>query len=195
MENTQLAALVGESPELIAQADAKRAQAWPRITAITDLPMTQIGSTRKALLGKVDPELQRIKVRIARINSAAWWARVDVSDDERIRWGVINACRHGMPNGSMLPSDFYSPQQVALRTAESQKAAATAAFLDLPKLKGSEKQVAWAETIRAKFRSYCEGCMYDDRFMDVAQSKAAQHAKFWIENRTDLDFRDMLESD
>lgn len=49
-----------------------------------------------------------------------------------------------------LCHDCWTKQREAGRAAESQKAAEEAAQMGLPVLQGTEKQVAWAETIRAR---------------------------------------------
>lgn len=52
----------------------------------------------------------------------------------------------------------------------------------LPDLEGSEKQVQWAKTIRAKFLSDCDRCR-----VEYPQWVFKQHlAKYWIENRHEM---------
>lgn len=58
------------------------------------------------------------------------------------------------------------------------------AFIGAPALKGSEKQIAWAETIRAKIidRMECAGFSHE-KIAEVLSDKEAKKASFWIDNR------------
>lgn len=91
-----------------------------------------------------------------------------------------------------MTNDFHSAENVARRAEKRALAAACANFLGLPTLKGTEKQVAWAEAIRTRFQNYCESCMYSDEFLLVAKRKDAKQARYWIENRTEQDFEILL---
>lgn len=66
---------------------------------------------------------------------------------------------------------------------EAKKSAEKSAKYEFPELQGSEKQVAWANTIRLE---YYERCEKEKSNVDHIITKEVQ-AKFWIDNRTHLD--------
>lgn len=110
------------------------------------------------------------------------------------------------------------------RVAQSKHAAQMNAEAGLPSLTGSEKQIAWAESLRAKWLkkiaddSYKRSIGYDliaikgikdacdkmgmtpEKFtaiwdVTVAELTAETSAKFWIENMRDQDYYDVFCSD
>lgn len=75
-------------------------------------------------------------------------------------------------------------------TAENEQSAARNAFIGAPKLKGSAKQVAWAETLRAKMIDLLERDGYsNDKIMALISDQEALKASFWI------DFRHVINRD
>lgn len=184
-KQVELAPLIGATPEVVEKACKIRSELWPHIEAVTDLEMRPVSGRVVRL--EVDPAQQRIKARLAKINNAHWWLKKTLED---IKWGVLNAAVFGMPRGAVLPLNWFDAEQVALRDRQAQDAARLAKFLDLPTLKGTAKQVPWANTIRDEFRVYCRDYGYsDETFMKVARSKDAGSARFWIDSRSELDFR------
>jgi len=192
MNNIELAPIVGPDAETIARAEAARAAAWQLIVTLTTAPIHPKGD-RRVWLGSQDPTLLRLRERAATLNSAAFWLRVKVDDEQDVKWGVVEACRTGWPRGARLPADFYSEEKVAARAAHAARAGAAAKFLELPALTGTAKQVPWAETIRARFSDYCTMCGCSEAFLAVARGKAAKSARFWIDNRSEQDFKWLLE--
>lgn len=85
--------------------------------------------------------------------------------------------------------ECYKRQQQAKRAAET--AAAKEANVGLPTLEGSEKQIAWAETIRAKFAAElnAKGFKFEMTETDAKLKNALNatlyntSAKWWIDNR------------
>ena len=86
----------------------------------------------------------------------------------------------------------------AERQAESEKAAADARGKGYPSLTGTEKQIAWAERIRAEFVREWDGFIQatKDQHKDANTNKAEafkawmlskDRAAFWIDNRLELD--------
>lgn len=63
---------------------------------------------------------------------------------------VNNRERLAERESERLCADCYRAKVAAERAAESERAAAAAKATGLPELTGSEKQIAWAESIRAK---------------------------------------------
>lgn len=170
-----LAQMVGETAENIAQAEAKRAMFW---TVIVDVK-----------------GMDHAKQRFAQLNGAAWWLRGvrDTPDVEYVEY-LLDRCEFGTPKGAKLSPDWFSPESAAARKAAAEEAAMIAKFTGLPTLKGSTKQVAWALSIRDKFREYCEDCMMSDHFEKIAKSNDAKKAVFWIDRRADADFKHLLEA-
>lgn len=94
-------------------------------------------------------------------------------------------------------SDCYQEQQAAERAAQSKQAKKDNA--DLPKLTGSEKQISWAETIRAKASaelkkirefaaSHSELSAEQQETIDaglkiIDNTLANTDSRFWIDNR------------
>ena len=74
---------------------------------------------------------------------------------------------------------------------ENEQAMEMSENLDLPKLEGSEKQIAWANTIRIKFIEYYNRVkslpstktnkQICENFEDIIQKEIT--AKYWIDNR------------
>ena len=85
---------------------------------------------------------------------------------------VSNQSEHHCP-------ECYGKMMTAKRQAEreAENAAAAEASVDFPALEGTEKQVTWAVTIRAKALANCKA-----RFR-VAIARQRNAAKWWIENR------------
>ena len=69
--------------------------------------------------------------------------------------------------------------QDAKHAADAAKGKELADFLGMPALKGTERQVVWAEQIRANFLKAA-----DEK--DAAKAKKRTTAKWWIENRESL---------
>ncbi|MFC0708474.1 hypothetical protein [Azorhizophilus paspali] len=182
MTSTNLPSLVGETPDIIAAAEARRATLLPELLRVLD---TYKGPRKSGGLMISSPiERASIADRLRKANRASWWLDLDGSSDERLFWSGINPCIFGMPSNSWLPPDFYSERKVVARQAKTEKAQAEAAFLGLAKLKGSEKQVAWAQTIRHKRLQDAGGDA--ERLLAIA---GADTAKFWIDSRElDIDY-------
>lgn len=74
-------------------------------------------------------------------------------------------------------ADCYKAEQDRIRQAEREKTKAESemrkASMDLPELSGSEKQVAWAESIREKLLQQIEGLMKDALNPDSYREKVA----------------------
>lgn len=95
-----------------------------------------------------------------------------------------------------LCHDCWSKQRDAQRVEASQQAAETAALTGLPVLQGTEKQVTWAETIRANKLQQIDALVAGFAEQDVgaeeraivleamAAIRAVDSAHWWIENRT-----------
>ncbi|MGI5840535.1 MAG: hypothetical protein ACOX8W_12970 [bacterium] len=87
--------------------------------------------------------------------------------------------------------DCYKAQQAAKREAENKAAAVAAADAGLPALKGSEKQINWANSIRAELIAGLEKIR--TLAIEANQPQAIvgtidaiinnDSAKFWIDNR------------
>lgn len=77
---------------------------------------------------------------------------------------------------------------VAERQEESAKAAAAAREAGFPNLIGSEKQVAWAETIRRDFIGEWDGFIEDLRKSGSIGIGTAEFFKVWILRRDDAKF-------
>lgn len=75
------------------------------------------------------------------------------------------------------------------REEENQKATALAGEYGFPELTGTEKQIAWANSIRMEFY---EACIEENCIPDVIITKETS-AKFWIDNRDYLHDSDFLE--
>lgn len=90
------------------------------------------------------------------------------------------------PPFSMPPKP--SAETIAKRQHEAEEYAAKAAFIGLPSLKGSPKQIAWAETIRGQFIGFLPE-KWAKRVLSNPQSKKAS---FWIDHR-DAYFASMVE--
>lgn len=80
----------------------------------------------------------------------------------------------------------------AMRAAERAKIdAATAAAreqiaeMQFSELEGSEKQIAWAEDIRARAAATCKKCGGSEKFWALFNAKKS--AKWWIDNRDYMD--------
>lgn len=186
-----LADIVGPTPEVIAQAEARRALLWPLLEARANVEMTKLGVSRKVLLGKRDENLLRGLRHLAQANHAKFWINTqETARPEYILYLLEIAATH--PSGR-IASNFYSEENLAKRDVQAKSAAATSKFLGLSTLKGSEKQTAWAESIRNQFRLYCEEDGQTDAFIKIASSKEAASAKFWINNRDRLAFEHMLD--
>ena len=89
--------------------------------------------------------------------------------------------------------DCRQKRRQAEREQENLKAAAKAKEIGLPELKGSTKQIAWAETIRMKARAAINADL--EKMSEQEKSVAApfvewlfnhEKAAFWIDRRDDL---------
>lgn len=95
---------------------------------------------------------------------------------------------------SKLCPECYQKQRDEQRAAEQAAAAEKAAAFKLPKLEGTEKQIAWAETIRAEIierNLEVLGAIKDDGFRQFAKTRlsglmAEVKAHYWIEKRAAL---------
>lgn len=122
-------------------------------------------------------------------------------------WSVICHNRREADNWEQYHADdtdrlcpaCYAKQQAAKRAeareAENKAAAETAGALGLPALSGSEKQVAWATTIRQKALDAAlsaaagcdtsalngEGCA----FVGAVMARMSTEARWWIDHRDD----------
>ncbi len=100
-------------------------------------------------------------------------------------WAVVNAERGLCP-------DCYEAKLAADRAAATEAAAREAAEQDLPALEGTEKQVAWALTIRQKFLAEMDQWLAEHPLRDdidatpvlraIRSIQAETSAKWWIEN-------------
>ncbi len=75
---------------------------------------------------------------------------------------------------------------------ENQKAQELTEELQLPKLEGSEKQIAWANTIRIKFIDCYNNLLTSTKKQDKIKKQTFQkiiknkiHTRFWINNRNE----------
>ena len=168
----QLPALVGETAEIIAQAEAKRERIMPLLPAVVAYTTNGFAAT--------PAEQAACLRRIRRANSAAWWLKIDDKDEEQLFWSCANMMMRGSAAGSWLPANFYSAEAVAKRSQTSAAAAEQAKFLNLPALTGSAKQTAWAETLRAKFIDECSD-VDAQAVQDVLALTDAATARFWID--------------
>ena len=94
-----------------------------------------------------------------------------------------------------LCSDCYRAELDAKRAAESAAAAEAAKEAGLPTLVGSEKQVAWAETIRQKAMTHIQAMRLEADATEVPadvreaaiafldEIASTQDAKYWIDQR------------
>lgn len=186
MTSTDLPQLVGETAEAVSRAEARRAELLPELLRVMETykdPLDRRGE-RLAIPGA--NERARVAGRLREANRADWWLAVEDSSDERRYWSGVNPFRFGMPRDSWLPADFYSERKIAARQAETERAKAEAAFLGLPKLRGTEKQVAWAQTIRHKRLQ--EAGSDAERLLAIAGAEAA---RFWIDTR-EIEIDDLL---
>ena len=103
-----------------------------------------------------------------------------VEREKKIEWMQQGVC-----------PDCYKAQQTAKREAENKAAAVAAADAGLPALKGSEKQINWANSIRAELIAGLEKIR--TLAIEANQPQAIvgtidaiinnDSAKFWIDNR------------
>jgi hypothetical protein len=91
-----------------------------------------------------------------------------------------------------LCHDCWSQQRAEERAETSQQAAETAAHIGLPVLQGSEKQIAWAETLRrdnlARFEKLAEGLEGEQAALmrEVGEAIRSQDkASWWINTRSE----------
>jgi hypothetical protein len=100
-------------------------------------------------------------------------------------YGLCSACYKAKKN-SREENDF----------AEAEKM-----FGTLPKLRGTAKQIAWAESLRRKMAVFAYKYIRDHGGMDAMMTKfmkwmfedeAHTDAKFWIDNRYDMESLDFL---
>jgi hypothetical protein len=89
-----------------------------------------------------------------------------------------------------LYGDCYQASLQAKRIAENAKAAEAAQEAGMPELKGSEKQVAWAITLRQKalgaIAPYISKAQGEDKIKVekiIDFLKTQTDSKFWIDNR------------
>lgn len=160
--------MVGETADLITQAEAKRARLLPMLPELC------------AQHGLSEAQQSAVLRRINRANSAAWWLQKVDDRNDHLFWSCANTMLFDQAQGSVLPPDFYSPNAIAARQKETAAAVYKAKFLDLPALSGSEKQIAWALTLRAKFiEKYSH---YDEPEVNaVLALKDAKTSRFWID--------------
>lgn len=103
-----------------------------------------------------------------------------VEREKKIEWMQQGVC-----------PDCYKAQQAAKREAENKAAAVAAADAGLPALKGSEKQINWANSIRAdlitgleKIRTLAIEANQPQAIIDIIDGIINNDAaKFWIDNR------------
>ncbi len=101
-----------------------------------------------------------------------------------------------------LCSECYQAELKRKREETNREAAEAAKESGLPALTGTEKQVAWAETLRMQMLALIDEAIYthikadqrgDIRLLDAVESiKAKTDARWWIENRQELSARDMI---
>lgn len=95
---------------------------------------------------------------------------------------------------SKLCYECYQKELARKREEENRESAEAAKEMNLPTLTGTEKQVAWAETIRQRIIGELEKVVYsvpqekrDDQFIRVVEAlesiKAITAASWWIDNR------------
>ena len=114
--------------------------------------------------------------------------------DRKLRWLQENS----------MCSDCYKKNGSQKRAEELEKAKENARRRNLPELAGSEKQVAWAMTIRDRFFARLDAFIESNlkkgpktgsgfflglRQQAMAYFSAQKQAKFWIDNRFDLTSR------
>ncbi|MCG9062968.1 hypothetical protein LH427_13770 [Laribacter hongkongensis] len=143
----------------------------------------------------------------AMLTALATWLHAEYGSAQAVLAAAFNTSEEAM-FGNVSPSTCKAAPSVDVgvanaRSAHSKDAAAKAKFMGLPALKGSEKQVQWAESIRAAFISnngvapdpdgpgvLCPGdAMFgtiwgNDDIESVLHSKNAEKASFWIDNRS-----------
>lgn len=103
-----------------------------------------------------------------------------VEREKKIEWMQQGVC-----------PDCYKAQQTAKREAENKAAVVAAADAGLPALKGSEKQISWANSIRAdlitgleKIRTLAIEANQPQAIIDIIDGIINNDAaKFWIDNR------------
>lgn len=94
---------------------------------------------------------------------------------------------------SKLCHECYQAELARQREKENQDAAEVAKENGLPALTGTEKQIAWAETIRQKmladidefiFKSVKEEMRNDPKLLEAVEHiKGKTEARWWIDNR------------
>lgn len=77
---------------------------------------------------------------------------------------------------------FSEPCKACKKKEREERAKEIALKYDFPKLSGTEKQVAWANALRAEFLDYCEKWELIADNMILAETDAG----FWIDNRNRL---------
>jgi hypothetical protein len=132
-----LAPLVGEKPEEVSEAEAKRAKAWPRIEKVA----------AKRL--KYPAEIKATLYRAAKFNSAQRWNYADLSNMTMIYWNILNLTDSGMvEKGWILPYDFFSPENKIKRKIHAEYAEKLEQILCLPEFYASDSVLEEARRIR-----------------------------------------------
>jgi len=99
-------------------------------------------------------------------------------------FGVSEAEMFGEVTEASVEADAAEAPASVDHTAENAQSAARNAFIGAPTLKGSAKQVAWAETLRANMIDLLEADGYsNERIMDLISDPEALKAAFWIDQR------------
>lgn len=97
--------------------------------------------------------------------------------------------------GTRLSPEGYKKQQEELREKEKQEAKQQSETKGLPKLQGSDKQVAWAETIRVEYINKVDDFINRTVSADVNKGdlNKAEYARYFQPiNETTKQFRDQL---
>ncbi len=94
---------------------------------------------------------------------------------------------------SKLCTECYQAELARLREEENREAAEVAKEMNLPQLTGSEKQIAWAETIRQKMMADIDEFIYksvksemrnDPKLLEAVEYiKGKTQARWWIDHR------------
>jgi len=192
--NYELTQLVG-TPEQVAKAEEIRAKVWPEIA--------KLQAPRGAVRLKSGDLSYKTVEKIRALNNAFEWAKNEpylnrklAEDDGEVTHVTAGFIATALERGRNLDPQQWSAEAIAqraeLRRIENERATATAQFLALPKLTGTERQVAWATTLRDKARSLAERKLATDEFEKLATSKEGKRAKFWIDNREEWQVLELL---